>query len=97
MRRRRYRSRAGAYAQAVAEDPENALRRCQAVVNMDAFDRLGPETRAAIRSSRFDASAPEIARRYGWIGAEDARVAARVRADDDFYSGRFGPAAAAGI
>ncbi len=81
----------------VADDPANDDRQEQARANMRAFDMLGPEARRAIRASRFDAPAPDVLRRYGGPFAEDERVAARIRKDDDGYSGAFGPAAPEGI
>jgi hypothetical protein len=81
----------------VVDDPENEQRQLQARANMRAFDRLGPLTREVIRDSRFDAPAEHVWRRYGGEHAEDELVARNVRRDDDYHSGRFGPAFPRGI
>lgn len=64
---------------------------------MARFDELGPETRATIRSTRFDALPSYVDRRYGGRHAEDDRVAEAVRRDDEQYSGAFGPRSPKGI
>lgn len=78
-------------------DPDLDARQQQALAQMWAFDQLGPEARAAIAFSRFDAIAPLVLRQYGGPYAEDERVAARIRKDDDSHSGAFGPACLRGI
>jgi hypothetical protein len=78
-------------------DPDNDERKLQALAQMSAFDRLGPQARRAIRESRFDAPAPVVMRKYGGPFAEDERVADRVRDDDNTYSGMFGPRYPKGI
>ena len=79
------------------DDPDLDDRRARAIEQMQAFDELGQQARRAIAESRFDAQADLVLRRYGGLYAEDERVAARVRKNDDSFSGAFGPAYPKGI
>lgn len=79
------------------DDPDLDDRRVRAIEQMDAFDRLGEQSRRTIAESRFDAQADLVLRDYGGPYAEDERVAARIRKNDDSFSGAFGPAYPKGI
>jgi hypothetical protein len=79
------------------DDPENAQRKRRAEAEMRAFDKLGERARVAISDSRFDAEAPRIWSHFGGPHADDEAVARRVRADDDKFSGAFGPKYPKGI
>lgn len=64
---------------------------------MAAFDRLGARARQVISQSRFDADAERVVRQYDPRFADDTAVAKRLLAEDDKYSGYFGPRTPCGI
>lgn len=80
-----------------ADDPDLEDRQLRAIAQMQGFDALGRDARRAIAGSRFDADAAAVLRLYGGPYAEDERVAARIRKNDDSWSGAFGPAYPQGI
>lgn len=79
------------------DDPENGGRKERAEAELRAFDKFGQRSRGAIRDSRFDAEATYVERHFGGPYADDEAVARRLRADDDKFSGAFGPQFPKGI
>lgn len=60
-----------------------------AILEMAAWDKMGPEARRALAESQFGISASHIWHRYGGPYADDEAVAARVRAEDTRHCGQF--------
>jgi len=77
--------------------PDQVRSKADAEQQMRFFDQLGPESRQAIRETRFDDDAVERWHNGYRFELKDQDLAKTVRRDDDNYSGRFGPRAPAGI
>lgn len=77
--------------------PDVVRNPADAVQQMRFFDQLGPETRAAIRASRFDFDAVNTWRDGYRMERADRDLASDLRREDGRRSGAFGPKSEAGI